>query len=84
MQLIQVDAYVRLNVNRGFEDTRFDDWSCIITIDGCIKTYLEAASVTQAVDIASEKITRRIRSITIGHLSMYSRAMILSVVMTSY
>jgi hypothetical protein len=49
---------------------------------------LEAASVTQAVtqavDTASEKITRRIGSITMRQMSMYSCTMIISVVMTSH
>jgi hypothetical protein len=83
IQLIQIDAYVRLNVNRGLEDTQFDDWNCISSIEGPIKTYLEAASVTQAVDTASEKIAKRIGSVTIGQLSMHSCTMIISAVLTS-
>jgi hypothetical protein len=84
IQSIQVDAYVRLNVNRGLEDTRFDDWNCISSIEGPIKTYLEASSVTQAVDTASEKISKRIGSITLGQLSMYSCTMTLPIVLTSH
>ncbi|PVF95039.1 hypothetical protein CPB86DRAFT_739370 [Serendipita vermifera] len=72
-QMIQVDAYIRLNVNRGLEQLRFDDWSCISSIGGCIKSYLEAASVTRAVDAASEKITKRIGSITVGQLTRSTR-----------
>ncbi|PVF91981.1 FabD/lysophospholipase-like protein [Serendipita vermifera] len=72
-QMIQVDAYIRLNVNKGLEQLRFDDWSCVSTIEGCIKAYLEAASVTRAVDAASEKITKRIGSITVGRLTRSTR-----------
>ncbi|PVF93157.1 hypothetical protein CPB86DRAFT_877372 [Serendipita vermifera] len=67
-QMIQVDAYVRLNVSQGLEQLRFDDWSCIGSIEGRIKAYLQAVAVTRAVDAASEKITKRIESITVGHL----------------
>jgi tetratricopeptide (TPR) repeat protein len=68
-QFIQVDAYVRLNVNRGLEEVIFDDWSCIGSIEGCIKAYLEAAVVTRALDAVSEKITKHVESITLGQLS---------------
>jgi hypothetical protein len=69
-QLITVDAYVRLNVNRGLEDVRFDDWSHISSIESCIKTYLEAPSATRVMDAVSEKIMRHTGSITLGQLSM--------------
>jgi hypothetical protein len=67
--LIQVDAYVRLNVGRGLEEIRFNDWSCISWIEGCIKAYLEAASVSSAVGAVSEKIKNHTGSITLGQLS---------------
>jgi hypothetical protein len=69
-QLIQVDAYIRLNVNHGLEAVKFDEWSCINSIESHVKTYLQVASVTRAVDTASEKIMKRIGSITVGQLSM--------------
>jgi hypothetical protein len=75
-QLIQVDAYTRLNVSRGLEEVHFDDWSCMSSIEGCIKAYLAASSVTRAVDTVSEKITNRIGSITLGQLSMGTSTMI--------
>ncbi|PVF91977.1 FabD/lysophospholipase-like protein, partial [Serendipita vermifera] len=72
-QMIQVDAYIRLNVNRGLEQLRFDDWSCVSSIRGCINAYLQAPAVTRAVDAASEKITKRIGSITVGQLTRSTR-----------
>jgi hypothetical protein len=69
-QLIQVDAYVRLNVSRGLERVQFYDWSCINSIESSTITYLEAASVSRTVDVTLEKITKRIGSITAGQLSM--------------
>jgi hypothetical protein len=80
-QLIQVDAYVRLNVNRGLECIQFDDWSCIRSIEGCIKAYSQAVSVTRAVDTVSEKITRRIGSVTMGQLSMRVSYIIVSILL---
>jgi hypothetical protein len=68
-QLIQVDTYVRLNVNRGLEDSGFSDWSYISSMESCIKSYLHAASVDQTVETASEKITKRIGSVTLAQLS---------------
>jgi hypothetical protein len=82
-QLISLDAYVRLNVSQGLEDVRFDDWSCIGLVEGYIKTYLEAASVTRAVDLVSEKIMGRIGSITVGQLSMFSNPVISLVLVTN-
>jgi hypothetical protein len=69
IQLITVDAYIRLNVSHGLEDVRFDDWSCINPMESCIKTYLEAPSATRVVDAVSEKMMRHIGSITLGQLS---------------
>jgi hypothetical protein len=68
-QLIHLDTYVRLNVSRGLEEAQFHDWGCISSIDGCIKAYLETASVTRALDAVSQKITNNIGSITLGQLS---------------
>jgi hypothetical protein len=84
MQLITVDAYVRLNVSRGLEDIRFDDWSCISSFEGCIKTYLEAPSVIRVVDVVSEKIMKRIGSITIEQLSTCVGCMINLVLLTEF
>jgi hypothetical protein len=84
MQLITADAYVRLNVNRGLEDVRFDDWSCISAFEGCTKTYLEAPSVTRVVDVASEKITKRIGTITMGQLSTGVDYMVNFVLLTEF
>jgi hypothetical protein len=83
-QLIQIDAYVRLNVSPGLEVTRFDDWGCINSIEGPIRAYLQAASVTRAVDAASEKITKPVGSVTVGQLSMSAHPIINSAMLTPY
>jgi hypothetical protein len=69
-QLVEVDAYIRLNVTRGLEDIVFNDWSHIGLIEGHTKTYLETASVTQTIARASETIIRQVGAITLGHISM--------------
>jgi hypothetical protein len=76
-QLIQVDAYVRLNTPYGQETIRFDDWSCISSVEGGVKAYLEAASGTCAVDGVAEKIKKQIGSITLGQLSKSTSRMII-------
>jgi predicted acylesterase/phospholipase RssA len=68
-QLMEVDAYLRLNVNRGLEGAKFDDWSCVGPIETHTRTYLETTSVTQAVSKSATKATKRVGSITLGQLS---------------
>jgi hypothetical protein len=68
-QLIEVDAYVRLNVARGLEDVLFDEWSKMGLIEDHTKTYLEAAPVAQILSKVTEKITRQVGAITLGQIS---------------
>lgn len=68
-QLVEVDAYIRLNVTRGLEDIVFDDWSCMGLIEDYTKTYLETTSVSQAIIKLSEKITGKVGSITLGQIT---------------
>jgi hypothetical protein len=83
-QLDQVDAYIRLNVTHGFEDVQFDEWSCISSLESCIKSYLQAAFVTRAVDAAAEKMVTRIGSITIDQLSTHIFHIFNVVIITPY
>ncbi|PVF92937.1 hypothetical protein CPB86DRAFT_743500 [Serendipita vermifera] len=72
-QLVEVDLYLRLNVNHGLEDIRFDDWSRVGSIDTHTRTYLETTSVTQALAKATDKITKQVGSITLGQLNRSTR-----------
>jgi predicted acylesterase/phospholipase RssA len=71
-QLVEVDAYIRLNVTRGLEDIVFNDWSHMGLIEDHTKTYLETASVAQTIARASEDIIRQVGVITLGQISMSS------------
>ncbi|PVF92936.1 hypothetical protein CPB86DRAFT_809169 [Serendipita vermifera] len=67
-QLVEVDAYVRLNVTHGLEEIVFDDWSCMGVIEDHTKTYLETSAVSQAIVRILGKISEQSGSITLGQI----------------
>ena len=71
-QLFNVDAYLRLNVDRGMEDTEMSDWEGLGTIEGHTETYLEMPAVTKAIDSSLQRLQDRVGSITLGQLSAFA------------
>ena len=71
-QLFNVDAYLRLNVDRGMEDTEMSDWEGLGTIEGHTETYLEVPAVTKAIDSSLQRLQDRVGSITLGQLSEFA------------
>ena len=68
-QLFNVDSYLRLNVDRGMENTEMSDWEGLGTIEGHTGTYLEIPAVTKAIDSSLQRLQDRVGSITLGQLS---------------
>lgn len=72
-QLLEVDAYVRLNVDQGLEDLKVDDWSDLGTIEAHTRAYLDDTLVNKAVSEGSQKLVNRVGALTLGQLSPSSR-----------
>ena len=78
-QLFNVDAYLRLNVDRGMENTKMSDWEGLGIIEGQTETYLAVAAVRKAINSSLQRLQDRVGSITLGQLSTFA-----SVIRTSY
>lgn len=73
-QLFNIDAYLRLNVDRGMESTEMSDWETLGIIEGHTETYLEVPAVTRAIDSSLQRLEDRIGLITLGQLSTFLNA----------
>jgi hypothetical protein len=71
-QLFNVDAYLRLTVDRGMENTEMSDWGGLGTIKSHTETYLEIPVVTKAIDSSLQRLQDRVGSITLGQLSTFT------------
>ena len=71
-QLFNVDVYLRLNVDRGMDDTKMSDWGGLGTIEGHTETYLKIPAVTKAIDSSLQMLQSRVGSITLGQLSTFA------------
>jgi hypothetical protein len=72
MQLFNVDAYLRLNVDRGMENTKMSDWEGLGIIEGRTESYLAVAAVTKAINSSLQRLQDRVGSITLGQLSAFA------------
>jgi hypothetical protein len=70
-QLLEVEAYARLNVDQGLEDLKVDDWSDLGKIEAHTRAYLKDALVNQSITEGSQKLRNRMGSITLGQLSKF-------------
>ena len=71
-QLFNVDAYLRLNVDRGMENTKMSDWEGLGIIEGQTESYLAVAAVTKAINSSLQRLQDRVGSITLGQLSAFA------------
>jgi hypothetical protein len=70
-QLFNVDAYLRLNVDRGMEKMDMSDWDGLGVIEGHTETYLVVPAVTKEIDSSLQRLQDRVGSITLGQLSTF-------------
>lgn len=68
-RLFAVDAYLRLNVDRGMEYTSITDWSSLGAIESHTSAYVEGVAITEALETSLGHLRSRVGSITLGQLS---------------
>jgi hypothetical protein len=71
-QPFNVDAYLRLNVDRGMENTEMSNWDELGAIEGYTETYLAVTVVTKAIDPGLKRLQDRVGAITLGQLSTFA------------
>jgi hypothetical protein len=72
-RLYNVQAYLRLNVEKGMENVVMDDWSGLGDIASHTGAYIAVTSVSESLDASLRSLRERVGTVTLGQLSMYSR-----------
>lgn len=68
-RLYNIQAYRRLNVDRGMEGIIMDDWTKLGAIESHTEAYIAAASVSESMDISLCHLRERIGNVTLGQIS---------------
>ncbi|KIM22799.1 hypothetical protein M408DRAFT_78481, partial [Serendipita vermifera MAFF 305830] len=72
-RLFNIDAYLRLNVNRGMELLEMKEWNSLGAVGSHTTTYLATTVVSESIDSSLRRLQTRIGSVTLGQLSRYTR-----------
>jgi len=68
-RLYNVQAYLRLNVERGMENSCMEDWSVLGDIESHTGRYIAVASVSESLDRSLRNLRGRVGTVTLGQLS---------------
>ena len=68
-RLFTVDAYLRLNVDRGLEAVSMTDWGTLGIIESHTCAYVETSTVAEAFEASLNRLRSRIGSLSLGQLS---------------
>ena len=68
-RLFTVDAYLRLNVDKGMERIFMTDWSSLGDIESHTSAYVENTAVVDALEGSLSRLRSRMGSIALGQLS---------------
>jgi len=72
-RLFNIDAYLRLNVDRGMEDITVQDWGRLGDIESHTTAYIATTVVTQALDGSIRRMVKKKGMVSLGQLSEYPR-----------
>ena len=70
-RLFNIDAYNRLNVDRGMEGIGMEHWNQLGDIESHTAAYLATTMVSGAVENSQKHLRERIATITLGQISGY-------------
>jgi predicted acylesterase/phospholipase RssA len=68
-RLYDVDAYLRLSVEKGLGNIEMDQWGLLGDIEMHTACYIETQTIAQVMEISLKRIQRRPGAVTLGHLS---------------
>lgn len=66
-----VNAYLRLNVDRGMENIRMNHWTTLGDIEAHTSSYVDDLPVTNLLDISLQRLQERIGTVTLGQISTH-------------
>ncbi|KIM22765.1 hypothetical protein M408DRAFT_279360 [Serendipita vermifera MAFF 305830] len=68
-RLLNIDAYVRLNVNRGMETVRMEEWDDLGAIETHTASYLTITFVSGSIDTSLRCLKERAGAVTLGQIN---------------
>jgi hypothetical protein len=68
-RLYEVEAYLRLSVDKGIGDIEMDQWGMLGDIEVHTARYIESQTISHALDAALKRSTQTSGTVTLGHLS---------------
>jgi hypothetical protein len=69
VRLYDVDAYLRLSVEKGIGDIEMDQWDTLGAIEMHTACYVESQTIMHALEVSLRRLMQRSGSVTLGHLS---------------
>ena len=73
-RLFDVEAYLRLKVEKGMDDMCIDRWLELGDVEAHTRIYLENSAVSEALDSSLQRLHARVGTITLGQISMHIHA----------
>jgi hypothetical protein len=68
-----MDAYLRLSVDRGMENVLMNEWDDLGPVDIHTSAYVETADISRSFDVSLRRMQGRAGTVTLGEISAYSR-----------
>jgi len=66
-----MDAYLRLNVERGMENVLMNEWDDLGPIESHTSAYVEMAEISETIEASLQRLQGRTGTITLGEISSY-------------
>jgi hypothetical protein len=68
-RLYDVDAYLRLSVDKGIDNIEIDQWGMVGDIETHTACYIESQTISHAVEASVKRLQQRPGTVTLSHLS---------------
>jgi hypothetical protein len=71
-RLCDMDAYLRLNVERGMENVLMNEWDDLGPIEIHTSAYVETAEISETIEASLQRLRGGPGTVTLGEISAYS------------
>jgi hypothetical protein len=71
-RLYNINAYLRLNVERGLENITIENWSELGGIESHTGAYIAVSSVSESIDTSLRHLREKVGAVTLGQVSKYT------------
>jgi hypothetical protein len=71
-RLCDMDAYLRLNVERGMENVPMNKWAELGPIETHTDAYVETADTSETIEVSLRRLQGNTGTVTLGEISAYS------------